>query len=440
VLLFTLVTVLIAGVLFGCAPAWQVARSSIHEVLKLGGRSGISGHRHRLGRGLVVAEFALALTLLAVAGLVMRSYWSRTHMDMGVNIEKVLTFQLPLRQDSLTSQESLDQQIRVLMEKIGAVPGVLNTSVVSGVPLTSPRFTRGAPVTPSNKPPADPSRPPQVRFRMVSPGFFQTFDVQTIQGRVLSDQDRRGSMPVAMVNETFARAEFGSQGAVGQEITFWESKRPRKAQVVGVYHDIPNSEEFGDATQPEVIVPIAQSQIPNTWIAVRTTGQPEQVRQSIAAAIRSLNPVLPMAYVRTMEQVLEERTAFERFETILYGSFAGIALLLAAVGIYGLMTFIVAQRVPEMGLRMALGADRPTLLRSVLNDGLKLALMGLLLGAGGAYYAAEVLESSLHGVGGVDVTAFATVAVVLLLAAMLACFLPASRAAGVDPMKSLRSE
>lgn len=437
VLVFTVGTTLAAGLIFGCAPAWQVARQSIGEALKQGSRSGLSQGRHRLGQALVVAEFALALTLLAGAGLVMRSYWSRTHADFGIRTENILTFELPTRRDRFKSSDQVNDYNRVLVEKLEAVPAVIRAAAINGLPLAS---TASIGVSVASRPPADPARPPQVRFRMVGPGFFEIFDVGTTAGRRFDEQDRMGSMPVAMVNQTFVREHLDGLDPLVQELVVTAGREPLRSRIVGVYHDIHNAEQFGGRTRPELIVPMAQFRQPYYAMAVRTAGDPAQVRNGIAAVIRTIDPEMPMANVRTIEQVVREQTAFDRFEAALYGSFAGLALLLAAVGIYGLMAFVVSQRTAEMGLRMALGADRPTILRLILRDGLKLALAGLLFGAGGAYYAGQFLQSSLYGAGTVDPIAFAAVGLILVGAAAIACFLPAHRAAGIDPMSSLRTE
>jgi putative ABC transport system permease protein len=217
-------------------------------------------------------------------------------------------------------------------------------------------------------------------------------------------------------------------------------RTPLKFVIVGVFRDIDNAEQFGNTTTPELVLPLAQFPQPFTSLAVKTASDPESVIKSIGTAVYTMDPTLPLAKVETMDQIIHERLGFKRFEAWLYGSFAALALLLCAVGIYGLMAFVVSQRAPEMGVRLALGASRDSVVRMILRDGCKLAAVGLVFGFAGAYFGDRIMQASLYGARAMNLAPIASVGAVLVGVALLACLLPARRAAKVDPMVALRSE
>jgi hypothetical protein len=261
----------------------------------------------------------------------------------------------------------------------------------------------------------------------------------------LTEQDREGGLPVASVNEAFVKRYLPNVDPLAQRLAIQRLMPGLKLgpaiewQIVGVHGDVRNADPK-DTARTEIILPFWQSPWPVATMAVRTAGEPRHVQQSIAAVVRSLDPDLPMADVKTMEQIVGESMASDRFNTVLFGSFAAVALLLAAVGIYGVMSFVVAQRTHEIGLRMALGADRGRVVREVLREGMTTAVAGTALGSAGAFFVGRAMRGMLYGVGAVDPMAFSVVAVTLLGAALVACLLPARRAASVDPMVALRQE
>ena len=296
------------------------------------------------------------------------------------------------------------------------------------------------------KPVEDPSRRPGAGFNMVSPGYFLTFGIQVLRGRGFSDTDRLGTQPVALVNETFARRYFADVDPLTRRITVEQLipgvtrlGPPIEWQIVGVYRDIRNGGPR-DSGFPEIDVPLAQSPWPDVSVAVRTAGEPASVQRSIADAIRSIDPDLPMVGVRTMEQIVDQSIAPDRFRTVLFGSFGAVALLLAALGIYGVMSFLVAQRTPEIGLRMALGAERRRVVLQVLEEGMLAAGTGVALGLVGAYFVGRAMQGMWFDVGAIDPLAFGAVALVLIVSALLACLIPARRAASVDPLTALRKD
>jgi putative ABC transport system permease protein len=444
VLLFTLLATTIAGMLFGCVPAWQASRVDPNETLKEGGRSGTSAGRHRLRRALVVGEFALALTLLAGAGLAIHSFWNLARVDPGFRTDHILTFDLPVPEKRLTQPEQMVAYYKQLVEKIESLPGVIRAEAATGMPLQGTGF--GMPFTIAGKPFANPSDRPGAGFQMVTPGFFETFAIQMAKGRAFTDQDTASSVRVAIVNETFVNRYLKGVDPLTQRILVEQLipgvtklGPPVEWQIVGVLRNIHNGGIRSDGF-PEIDVPFAQSPWPQAQMAVRTTSDPEQMTKSIAAAVHTVDPDLALADVKTMDQIVSESLVGDRFTTALYVSFASVALLLAAIGIYGVMAFAVSQRTHEIGLRMALGASQEHVLGLILKEGVILAAIGLGVGLVGACFVGRAMRGLLYGVGTIDVVAFSAVAATLFAAALLACYLPANKASKVDPMVALRYE
>jgi putative ABC transport system permease protein len=442
VLLFTLAACALSGVLSGCAPAWQAARTSFHPQLKQGGPS-LSGAGHKLRQGLVVLEFALALTLLTGGGLAMQSLFTLTTLDLGFRTQHLLTLSLPVPEDRPATPERTSGFYRELLERVQALPGVLSASISTSTPLR-PAF--GMPFSIAGRPPLDSSRREFALFNMVSPAYFETLGIRLEQGRSFTEQDAAGGLRVAMVNETFVKRHLANVDPLTQRVLVPSlspgAEKPGPAnewQIVGVFTD---ARSFGPRNTPrdEIAVPFWQSPWPSARMAVRTSGDPTGVRHAIGSIVQTLDPDLPMADVKTMEQVVSESLAGDRFNTVLFGSFAAVGLLLAAFGVYGVMSFVVAQRTREIGLRMALGAERADVIRAVLRDGMKTAVAGTVLGSVGAWYAARTLRGIVYGIGDLGPGPFVGVALTLLCAALLACLVPAVRAASVQPMVALRQE
>lgn len=444
VLLLSLAATLLAGVLCGCAPAWQTARVNLNDTLKEGGRSVTGAGRHGLRRTLVVIEFALALPLLAGAGLVIHSFWKLTRVDLGFRRDHVLTSYLPLPNDRFSHSEQVTVFYRQLLEKVATLPGISAASVSTGMPIVGTGF--GMPFSIAGQPVADPSSRQGAGFNMITPEYFRTFGIRIAKGRVFTEQDVAGSLPVAIVNETFVKKYLPNVDPLTQRVVV-EQLIPGVTklgpaiewQIVGVYHDVHNGGVRGQGF-PEIDVPFWQSPWPGAAMAVRTAGDPSSVAKSIAAVVQSVDSDLPLDQVKTMDQLVDESLAGDRFNTILFGSFAGLALLLAAIGIYGVMSFAVAQRTHEIGLRMALGAGRDQVLRLVLQEGMLLALVGLIVGLGGAYFVGRLMKSLVYEVNALDPAAISAVTAVLLASALLACYLPARRATQLDPLVALREE
>lgn len=440
VLLFTALATVISGLIFGCVPAWRATRVNLVDDLKEGGGAGRGATHHRLSRLLVVAEFAVALTLLAAAGMALRSLWVNTRLDHGVRTDHILTFGVPVRPDRFKSPEEMFAFYQELIGKIETLPEVRRASISTPPPVPVPsieawtlRFSI------LGRPSADPSRPLyEARGRIISDGFVNTFGAGVVQGRAFTAQDHFNSERVVMVNETFAREYLAGLDPLTQVLTI--SGWTAKFRIIGLFRDIHNAEEFGHRNAPEIYVSFSQFPFPNPNLAVWTTKEPAQLRKSISALVRSIDRGLPVANVRTIEEIIANKLAFGRFEAVIYSSFAGLALLLAAVGIYGVMCQLVKQRTREMGLRIALGARRSQVVGLVLKQGLVLAAAGLLLGVGCAWSVARLMQSTLYGAGSPYLATLAVVGAVLLCAAMMACLIPALRAARVQPMVALRND
>jgi predicted permease len=444
ILFFCLGASTLAGLLFGCAPAWYAMRVDPGEALKEGGRSSSGAGRHGLRRVLVIGEFALALSLLTGAGLAIHSFWNLTRLDLGVNTYHVHTFFLPVPDSRPKEPAQISSYYRQMLASIKSVPGVESASVSVGIPLEGPGI--GMPFTIAGQPEfADPSQRPGAGFMMVTPDYYKTFGIQMIRGRAFTDQDTAATVRVAVVNEKFVQKFFKDKDPLQQRLMVEElipgvTKLGAAVswQIVGVFHNV-RAGGFRDDF-PEIDIPFWQIPWPQANFGVRTTGDPERMFKSIAAAVHSIDPQVALATPRTLDQVKSEMLAGDRFTMVLYGAFAVVALLLAAVGIYGVMAFTVAQREHEIGLRMALGASRGNVVNLVLKEAMALAFIGLGLGLIGAYLVGRAMHSTLFGVAAMDFSAITVVALVLLSAALLASWLPARRAAGVEPMQALRGE
>ena len=444
VLLFTLGATMLAGVLFGCAPAFQAMHLNLNDTLKEGGRGGVGAAKHRVRHALVLVEFSLALTLLAAAGLAVHSFWNLTHVDMGFRTDHILTFGLPMPTDRRPQPQQMLTFYQQMIERVQALPGVTSASVSTGMPVQGTNF--GMPFDIVGKEVADRSQRPGAGFNMVTPGYFPTFGVRVTRGRAFTEADSAGGMPVAIVSSDLVKKYFPNVDPLTQRLSV-EQLIPGVAnlgppiawQIIGVYENVRNGGPK-DGGFPEIDVPFAQSPWPGVQMAVRTVGDPANMSKSIAAVISSLDPDLPMANVKTMDQLLEASMGGDRFGAVLFGTFAVIALLLAAFGIYGVMSFGVAQRTHEIGLRMALGAGSSQVLGMILKEGMTLGAIGLAIGLLASWGVARLMRNLLFGIGSIDYGAFSAVAAILMSSAFLACYLPARRATQVDPMAALRQD
>ncbi len=444
ILLFTLLATTLAGLLFGSAPAWYASRVDPGESLKEGNRTGVGTGRHRLRQALVIGEFALALSLLAGAGLAIHSFLNLLRVDLGIRTDHVLTFYLPVPDSRPKEPEKIIAYYKQILSSVSAVPGVTSASAMTGLPLFGAGF--GMPFTIVGKPAFnDPSMRPNTGFGMVTPDFLKTFGVRMVNGRFFTDQDTASSVKVAVVNEDFVKKYFKDVDPLQQRVSVEQLipgvaklGPPVEWQIVGVYHTI-HSRDSRDP-RPEMEIPFWQIPWTSGGIGVRTVNDPATMVKSIAAAVHAVDPEIALAQPRSMEEIRELVLSNDRFTLVLFVCFAAVALLLAALGVYGVMSFSVAQRSHEIALRMALGANRGRVVALVVREGLVLACVGLAIGLIGAYFVGRGMQSTLYGIGKLDISVFASVALLLLFAAIIACLVPARRAASVEPMQALRAE
>ncbi len=442
VLLFTLLATTLAGFLAGCAPAWYSSRVDPAELLR--GRTGTTIGMHRLQRIPVVCEFALALALLAGAGLTIHSFWNLAHVDVGLKTDHVLTFFLNVPGSRSNDPDGIIAYYRDILAHITAVPGVIHASAETGMPLYGGGFgmtvmLEGDPID------ANPSQLPGTDFGLVTPDFFQTFGIRLVSGRAFTEQDTAASIKVAMVNQDFVNKFLKGKDPLHQRVLVEQiipgvTKFGSRIawQIVGTYHNVHSAVQREE--NPQMLIPFWQTPWPQAGFGVRTAERPTSMLASIAAALHSVDPGVALAQPKSLDEVRDDTMADERFTLILFSSFATVALFLAALGIYGVMSFFVANRAHEIALRMALGATPDRVIGLVVRDGVLLAAIGLGLGLIGAYFVGRAMQSMLFGVLAIDFSAFGSVAAILLATAVLACFLPAWRAAKLEPMRVLRTE
>src|SRR5271170_6077524 len=434
----------LAGLLFGCAPAWYAARVDPGEALKDGGRTATGIGSNKLRRALIIGEFGLALSLLAGAGLAIHSFWNLTRVDLGVRTDHVLIFRLVQPQGRFHSPEEMNVYNQQMLSALQSVPGVAHAASTTGMPLRG--TSDGMPFTlVGGRTYSDPSQEPNTGFQSISPDYLQTFGIQLLQGRSFTGQDTATSVRVAMVNQEFANRYLKGVDPFKQRVSIAEivPGQPQLGakvewQIVGIFHNV----RYGDFRDdyPEVDVPFAQSLSPDAAIGVRTAQDPDAMTKTIAAAVHSIDPQIALANLRTMDQVKDESLAEDKFTMRLFASFAAVALLLAAVGIYGLMAYTVSQRTQEIGIRLALGAGRNGVTSLILREASLLACIGLGIGVGGALLVGRTMQTTLYGVGAMDFSVLLAVTAILFLTALLASYLPARRAASIEPMQALRTD
>jgi predicted permease len=442
VLYFALGATFLAGVLFGCLPAWQAARFNLSETLKQGSRSVTGRGRMRTQGLLVMAEFALALTLLAGAGMALHSFWNLTQIDFGVRTDNIVTGWLETRRHDFTNPDQISADARQLLDKVRSLPGLQNATIATNMPLNGngsfPFSIVGHPVAVVDRPVAD--------YQIVTPSYFETFGVRLARGRLLNDNDRAGSPQVIIVSQSFVDRFLHGVNPLDQRLLLGKLIPNQKIgpasewQIVGVFHDIHNGQHLGDKAAPQIFASYWQIPWPWTWLAVRTALDPGPISASIRDVVAHTLTGYSFAHVRTMQQVVNTQMTGDRFGMVLFGGFAVLALLLSALGIYGVMAFAVVQRSHEIGLRMALGAQQGDVVRLILADGMKLSLTGVGIGLVGVFALGHLMRTTLYGIKTIDAGSFAAVAIVLLAVAVLASYVPARRSARVDPMIALRQE
>jgi putative ABC transport system permease protein len=443
VMLFAFGVAVLTGLLFGLAPALQATRPDLTGTIKDGGHGATPGSPGRRVRSvLVVAEVALAFVLLVGAGLMMRSVFSLLDVDPGFDSTNVLTAGLPIAQSQYPDPAALNAYLDSIRAAVEAVPGVTGTALTTALPLRG--WSYGMPYLIAGREVVDRANRGAGFFKMITPSYFETLGIRLLSGRALSETDTAGSPPVVVINETFAKREFPDVDPIGQRILVQrivpgatELGEEIPWEVVGVIVD----EKIGSLEDDDsggMYASYRQSPVYGMSMAVRAALDAESLQRAIRAAVDSVNRDQALSNVMTLEQIERDSMLAQRLQSILWGVFATIALLLAAVGIYGVISYSVAQRTQEIGIRAALGASAASLQALVFKSGMRLTLIGLGIGVAGALAVTRVMESLLAGVSPRDPVTLIVVALVLGVAAAAACFIPAQRVASVDPTAALR--
>lgn len=439
VLLFTFSLSLITGILFGLAPAFQTSKLDLNETLKEGGRNAMQGIRHnRLRSTFVIAETAIALVLLIGAGLLMRSFISLQKVDAGFDAQNVLTMGIALPSTKYKTEADHMQFFDQLITRVKALPGVQHAAIVNDLPIESGNqtsfYVEGTPQP--NK-----GEEPLTEYNIITPEYFATMGIQLVRGRNFTDADREKSEKVVIIDENFAKQFWPNQDPLGKRVKMGGySSTSEWCNVVGIARNI--KFEGLDATDQRVLsyTPYPQAAIGGMVLVIRTANDPAGLTSAVRSEVFNIDREQPIYLERTMQRVVEESLAGRKLTTTLTGIFSMVALLLAAVGIYGVMSYGVTQRTHEIGIRMALGAQTADVLMMVLKQGMLLTIIGVGIGLVMAFALTRTMSSLLFGISATDPITFTLIPLLLIVISVLACYVPARRATKVDPMVALRYE
>jgi putative ABC transport system permease protein len=436
VLIFSLLLCVITGIVFGLVPALQTSKKDLHETLKEGGRASSEGRgRGRFRAVLVVAEIGVALVLMTGAGLLIQSFSRLMQVNPGFSPKNLMAFPLALPPSRYSKPELQTQFYRQILEHVRTMPGVQAAGITSYLPLAG--GARYVFVCPEGFACQGIGKDPTSALRQVSGGYFEAVRTPLLSGRTIDEKDIAGGAPVAVINETAAKHLFPGQNPVGKHIA--NSRDMLQREIVGVAADV-KFNALNVASVEEMYLPMAQVPWPNTTLLVRSQENSQTLVAAVRAKIAEVDPSLPVAGISSMEEVVDASVAQPKLTMQFVGVFAGFALLLAAIGIYGVMAYTVSARRQEMGIRVALGAGPRDILRLVVGQGMCMALIGVVLGVVASLALTRLLASLLFGVSAADPLVFSIAAVVLGGVAFLACYIPARRATRVDPIIVLRYE
>jgi putative ABC transport system permease protein len=444
VLGFTFAVSLLTGIIFGLAPALQVSRPNLNEALKEGSRGSSEGQRTILRRGLVVFEIAASLVLLVSAGLLIGSIKRLTEVSPGFDPNKSLAADVSFPYTSsafgaAAQGAAAKQATNFLAEarrKIAELPGVRAVGAINDLPVTGRGSVNGG-FNVEGKPPFNPGDAPVAEFRQITPGYFESIGIPVIRGRTLNDADLSKKPENVLVNETFARSFIGDEDPIGKRVKALDGELH---EIVGVVGD---ARQWGLDRQASAEIYFSFAQLSlgqEATLVIRTEADPAGLMGAVRTAIGEVTHDAPITKIRPMIQVVEESMASSKFNMILMTIFAGVALMMASIGLYGVISYSVSQRTHEIGIRMALGASRPSVLSLVLRNGMTLAVIGVALGVAVALGLTRLMASMLYGVSPTDPLTFIVISLILTGVALVACFVPAHRATRVDPMIALRYE
>lgn len=436
---FTFTVSLLTGIVFGIAPALQASKVDLIEAMKDGARGSSSSGKARLRGALIVAEVAVALVLLVGAGLLLQTFVKLQRVDLGFDVRNVLTATVELPEAQYARPEQKITFYQRLQERVRALPGVVEASAILPLPISDNDAGGGFQIEGRTAPAGE---EPHADMRWANLDYFSTMKIPLLAGRDFTAQDGLKSTPVVIINQSLARTYFPNEEPIGKrlELPFGEAGTT-KFQIVGIVRDVKHRTELGSEYSPELYMPYAQLPfLGQMSLVVRTQGEPGSLAKAIQNEVAALDREIVPSDVKTMEQYLGNAVAQPRFSSLLFGLFALIALLLAAIGLYSVMAYAVAQRTHEVGIRMALGAQGRDVLRLVVGQGMLLTLFGVALGLAASLALTRLMTGLLFGVSATDPLTFAGIAVLLALVALVACWIPARRAAKVDPLVALRCE
>ncbi len=442
VLTFTVVVSVLTAVIFSLLPAVKASRPDINEVLKAGAKTATSGGSSQLWRdSLVVAEVALGLVLLIGAGLMMRSFASLTNVHPGFDPNNVLTARITLSGATYDDTQARSRYVSQTLERLKALPGVESAAFVAPMPFSGAEI--GGDFRFEGRPAPEPGREPVANVRNVTPEYFQTIKIPLVKGRYFNEQDRRGNVGAAIVNETFARRYFANENPVGQRIgelgVNQNQGDPKQYEIVGVVGDIHHNSLTRSAT-PELYLSHQQNSWPWGNFLVRTTNDPSALTRSFEDTIRSTDKTIPVTRVRPLTTAISDTISQPRFYALLFGLFGVTGLLLTVTGIYSVISYTVSHHTREIGIRMALGAQGRDVLKLIVGKGVVLTAIGIALGLLGALGITRVMQALLFGISATDWVTFTAVATLLAVVALIAAAIPARRATKVDPLVALRYE
>ncbi len=437
VLGFTLVITLLTGLIFGVVPALQTSRVDLNDTLKEGGR-GNSGVRSRLRSLLVVAEIAMSLILLVGAGLMVQSFLRLRHVNIGLDPKNVLTASLIAPRAKYKEDAQRAAIIKQILERVKSLPGVESASATGTLPLNG--STWGRSITVEGYPVLSVGQAPSVQHTVVTPGYFHTMGITLLAGRDFNDSDTKDSPDITIIDERLARQYWPNQSPIGKRVRFGppEDNEPWHT-IVGVVSAV-RHQRMQEETDPSVYMPHQKIPTGGMTLVARTSSNPHDFIRAVRHEVAQLDPDLPVSEVATMEEVVAESIWQPRLYALLFGVFAAGALLLALIGIYGVMAFLVQTRTHEIGIRMALGASARDVFKLIVGRGMKLTAVGVVLGVGGAIALTRLMHSLLFNTSATDPFIFLVISALLSLAAFFACYLPARRAAKTDPLIALRYE
>jgi predicted permease len=446
VLGFAFVTALLSGTVAGVAPAWRMSKADPNEALKQGlGRLDSPSSGTRTRAVLVITEVALSLVLLVGAALMIRTLWNLRSVQPGFVADHALTMRVGVAANEFAGEDQQVQFYGQVLQRVHALPGVQFAALTDDLPLQGGSMQ---PVAVEGQPVVEMAHQPEVSVRLLSPQFMRTMGIPILRGREFTDADTATSAPVVVVSESMARQFWPNQDPLGKRLTLTFFPNVVR-QVVGVVGDVKDRGLDNQDSISTLYWPLTQFYAPPVWggfraiplaLAVRTGSDPAGVAAAVRNAIHEISPATPLIDVRTMDDIVAESLSPQRFNMLLLAAFAGLALVLAAVGLYSVVAYTTRQRVKEIGIRIALGADRTDVLRGVVLDGLRPTLIGIAIGTAAAISLSHLLATLIFGVEATDVRTYVAVAGLLATVGVLASIIPAYRATLIDPVRALRDE